>query len=385
MYRVVVNGRTQDVESLEQLAKWRRSGRITSDADVTEVESGRCMALDEVLDVHDDSAGENGQESVDPRDELDAKIKLMTARSPEDFSDAEFKALKTYLRRAKRYYADNVLGWDDYEVFRKLMHKLDSEMVLREIRRKEAAYERKKKKPLPEPREIVPDPHPQNILEILQQRIEEREAAQRQERFPSQPQAEQPYPNDFRSESRSPRESAPVPGTRQSPPVWASPWIIILALAMFPPAGIILLWLSPRKGFMGNIVVRIILTALFAGYYYDDFKEQFLEPEGQQVEFGTGLSEEDGWAILDPGEVFDVNTKIHYLLRDIDCSEDHLYDRIYRDKGAEREKLREESFQWTPAHDLYTHSYTPTQEGTYQLEISCGPEPIVKGTFMVTE
>ncbi len=62
---------------------------------------------------------------------------------------------------------------------------------------------------------------------------------------------------------RVPREDS-KPTSAAGLQFWQRSGVILVALIFFAPLGIVLLWMRPNVGMLGNVLVKIILTAFFA-------------------------------------------------------------------------------------------------------------------------
>ena len=368
MYQLSVDDGVRTARSLDDLRAWLRQGRITLRTPVVDLTRNVEVEVEELLR---DSSLETPE--YDPRDELERRLAAVSEKKPADFSDEELAELQAYMKVLKRQDLEGQVDWEQVVDFRKRLRKIEIAVLERNIR---ADMERSSQAATGTGEDF---------------RVEEIFIP-----VPLPPPPRRTPPRASRPAPRPASRPAPKPAgkTDEKAPgnFWHSPFVIVLALIFFAPAGVLLLWTGPKKGLLGNTAVRLALTAGFGYFWLQETKPEWFDSEtlvstetaaGPSVEVGASFSEEGDWSVGDVRDAYPVQGKIYFLVRGLACQESQVLDRVRRLDGDGPALVQENRFDWNPAHDLYTHHFVPEQPGQYRVEILCGETLLAEKTVTV--
>ncbi len=392
MYRVIVDERSYDLESVEQLEKWYNSGKVFAHTLVVDPVSGRETSVVEFLENPVFFTTVAGYQKEDPDQLLERQLAYITSRPAEDFTEAEFERLQQYMDLLKEHDKQGLISWEQLILFRKHLRKIAMEIEMRErlaeileedriskqLREEEEEEERQKATPI----QLLPD--------LFLKRRGEGNRRQRPERPEPRPyrqprEAQPPQSQQSKDESASQQQ----PAKR----VWFfhSPMIIFIALVFFTPLGLVLLWTAPRLGLLGSIFIRIVLTFMFLQSYFigesdnlfENFRNRieqdlgvFTQLQPVQAEFGTTFVSEPEWQVSGAAGSYPAGQKIYYLLRHITCNQPTVTSTLLVLTDDGYTELEKSSLEWDASYKIYTNQFVPKTEGTYLVKFHCGEKEL---------
>ncbi len=396
MYRVSVDGVEKTVESREILRKWILRGRLSPSDSVTDLETGEEIFIGDLLEDQDiEIAADDGD--PDPSRELENKLDYISSKPPEAFSEEEYTALTAYLAIAKKQDRDGLVDWETFAAFRKKLKKLEKAAYSRKfneshVSKKAKQTERpKQSKAIPTGPVQVEWSGPQVSQPSREDLLRGKSGGSDSKRRSSLPRTEKKRRADWDARTQNKTQSHRPTDGNEPVALWHKPFVIIIALLLFAPAGIVLLWTAPRHSAFGNPAWKILLTILFGASFFKQHIADYItdggvavvKEAGSNMEIGAGFQEQPAWKITDTLESYPVGATVYYLAKDLSCDKTQIEDKIDVTFNEETSPVRGNRFDWQAGHDLYTHSIVPETPGTYRVRIYCGENVLATGEFEV--
>lgn len=244
MYVVEVDGKEKVIKSREEIQRWIRRGKISEYTVIKDVEHNKRDYASAFLEGSALKSAQPDMAEFDPQEELEKNNQRIEDRGYKSFSQKELEQLMDYYVRVKKYDRKGLVRFDDVLMLRKHIGRI-KKYVIKDIAKQ------KVERRMGEIEDIL-----KPAGRDKSRTVNKKQYVRQDTRVVLPP--IQTKPRDYtKTQSTTPKQSDESSKNLENSFYFSIP-IVIITTIMFPPFGIILIWINPKIGFRSKIIFTVI-------------------------------------------------------------------------------------------------------------------------------